>query len=225
MSECTSYTTDEFVEILRANGFPQAEVWDTGSGCMNPVIPLEYSRGDCVRYVLFSDGWWPEEASLSLMEERTSDTDAIVHWFVASRADGSVVSYGDGTVSTNVPMEPHKIVELIETVAGIRATQRPISDFGVGCRVETLTYKPCCSFEVEPGVRGTIVDWQPDLVSVRCDNEIEGLDSWDNELVWEPDDMCYDDEEDEMAHRTETFLQWVIRTQLKKLVPIDSSTD
>jgi hypothetical protein len=61
------YDWEELRDILRAE-WPGTECWMTGGGIWNPVLPIERAEtGEAIRYVIFSMGWCPEEASFGLM--------------------------------------------------------------------------------------------------------------------------------------------------------------
>lgn len=42
---------------------------------------------------------------------------------------------------------------------------------------------------VQPGATGRIVRWEPDLVAVKLDQPVDGLEEWDNCLHWWEDAM------------------------------------
>lgn len=102
--ECGFNENDFAEKVLRPIWGDRVEIWHTGGGCMNPVIKLS---DDEKRYVMFSMGWYPQEASFSLFCEETGDEQCMFEVPAASWC-GEHSPQGH-----NVPLEPCLIQGLI----------------------------------------------------------------------------------------------------------------
>ena len=81
------------------SGFGESavELWHTGGGIMNPVLVWKRNAdGSVCDYLLFSDGWYPDEAAFGFCEQGEDD-DTRQYWS------------GDGSA----PMEPLAFVAFV----------------------------------------------------------------------------------------------------------------
>ncbi|GAG30636.1 unnamed protein product, partial [marine sediment metagenome] len=100
----------EHLDMSRALAFhfprENVELWHTGGGCYNPVLVFSRdSSGSATRYLMFSDGWYPEEASFGLyqIDPITEEEIGIGQWYET----------GD-----SVPTTPRSFVELVRREIG-----------------------------------------------------------------------------------------------------------
>lgn len=112
----SSLDPDDLCDILKAK-YPDVEVWQTGGNIENATIVLEREgpKKEPQRYVMFSECWDDDEASVGFYDERHLDgAEPIATWF----------GLEDG-----VPFSSPEILDLVEKL--IAHGKKAIDLFGL----------------------------------------------------------------------------------------------